>query len=252
MTANSRSRPARVRVCSHLIATAAVLAAVAGCEPPTGVPANQQAAYVEAMLVAGADTQWVLAEWQQPGESLYTDRRDPVPPSLVDLILTPRGGAPVGLQPDPTTPGRFFASLTVGPGEQYTLDGTVNGLPVHGTTLVPDALLIAEPASDTIAVTISECHLVCHIPYHWAARGADAFLVEQGSPGTAASNLAALRDTVGTLDVLPASQISEITIMALDPGASAFLLPTTPRGNIGAVFGFIGAASVGHRVIRWR
>ena len=253
-----RRGPVRQLRCRALaVAITLVPATAVACGSFTGIDGPRAQPYLQALRVAGTDTQVVWIEWQTPSDSSFTTEPRPVTANLVSLRLAGDDGVEAALEPDPTLPGRFLATLSAQSGARYTLDGTVDGHPVHGETRVPRPLLVAAP-TDSLVVSRSGCVVTCGVPYQWHADGATGFLILQSdsvglSPTPGNGQALAVFDTSGTLDLVPGSPGEDrLDILALDPAAASFLLASTPKSNLTGIFGVLGSASTSRRTIRWQ
>ena len=231
------------------------LLALIGCDTNIGPNATATPIpVIQCLLIAGDTAQTAWVEWRIPAESAFGPDVRPVDTALVHLSLVLPDSTRVPFTPVQSSPGRFDAGTTVTPGATYRLEGTVAGGAVTATTVTPGPLNISNPAQDTVHVPAASCSL-CSLAYQWSATGSDTYLVLQSSPATGQLvQGTSVHDTVGSVFVFRTRSGPDtvaLSVMALDPHAAAFLLPTTPKSSISGVFGLFGAASRARRWVVW-
>jgi hypothetical protein len=184
--------------------------------------------------------------------------------SLVDLwLVTPTGDsiryATTG------RPGQFAVVTTVDAGERYRLFGTVAGHAVTAQVSVPGALLVAQPAADTLRLSLQDA-FSRQVPFVWRADSAasyQALLVDNDGtshtvlivrPANPSRLVDMAPDTTGELLIIPPIQgvpdTAPLVILGYDRTAAAFYSSTT-KGNVHGAFGLFGAAAKAERVVVW-
>jgi hypothetical protein len=154
---------ARFRATHHTsIALTAALAACALDEIGLAPFENDPIA-VQAVLNAGSPRQVVWIERGfAPGRRLDYPQGPgslalPVPPSRVEVREV---GGPVHVfQPDPADAARFLADFTPAPGGRYELLIEASDRTIRGAVVVPDPVVIVEPAADTVDLPVEELRL---------------------------------------------------------------------------------------------
>jgi hypothetical protein len=242
---------------SHLRLCCAVASlSVAGCGELPTPPSSGPVFSVQSLLIAGASTQTVWVERLTPPDSSYTTRVRAVPPEFVHLTLVGDDGAATGFNPVPAQPGRFVAGVQVAAGAHYRLTGTVENVSIAAEATVPGPLDIVEPTEDTIRLESDSCLVGCSIRLRWSADGASALSYTQTPP----DSLAGAFDIAGSASE-PTTELrllsrrgptAQVTLTALDPAATAFLLGGQPQGNVSGAFGFLGAASYRTLWVQWQ
>ncbi len=238
----------------HLGAKTVVLWCVAafaagGCGELIGPPRDQRVPVVQALLVAGQDTQSLWVEWSTPADSTYRPSPRPLDSISVNLRLVAPDGAATPFLPSAATPGRFVARVQVRGGLTYRLAGTAGDSTVRAETTVPAPLRILLPAADTVRLRSGDS-----VPIVWGHNGAASFAVRRSDvprAGYGADTSGVMRSCSGTTCVW--------TVLALDPAAAAFLafdvslLGARPRrGNVQGGLGFFGSSTADWRVVVWQ
>lgn len=214
----------------------------------TAPPSDSSVPVVQSLLVVGASRHLVWVEWATPADSLISDDLRPVLPALVNLWLVPPVGDSVQFDPVPASPGAFeVEGVTVEPEQQYRLSGTVNSIAVSAGTTTPGLLRILAPESDTIRVS-RDCGLNCPLAYRWHSTGAAAYEFIYGESGAIHG---IVRDASGVLALQPGSGASAFQVLAYNPEAADFYVPSIANGNVRGVFGAFAAAATAARVIVW-
>jgi hypothetical protein len=141
-------------------ASLAVAAALAACAwGDVGLPpVENNVIAVQAVLNAGSPRQVVWIERGfAPGRRLDYPQGPgslalPVPPSRVEVREV---GGPVHVfQLDPADAARFLADFTPAPGGRYELLIEASGRTIRGAVVVPDPVVIVEPAADTVDLPV--------------------------------------------------------------------------------------------------
>lgn len=226
-----------------------VFTGLAACSADTTAPQpDARVPVLQSLLVVGESRHVMWVEWATPADSLISDDLRPVSPELVNLWLVSPAGDSVQFEPVLSSPGAFeVAGVTVEAEREYRLGGAVNSTEVSARTTTPGPLRIVAPESDTIRVS-RECGLNCPLAYHWHSTGAAAFEYIYGESGAIRG---IVRDTSGVLSLQPGSGASAFQVLAYNPDAAEFYVPSIANGNIRGVFGAFAAAATVARVIVW-
>jgi hypothetical protein len=146
------------------------------------------------------------------------------------------------------SPGAFeVTGVTAEAEREYRLVGAVNSTEVSARTTTPGLLRIVAPGSDTIRVS-RDCGLNCPLAYRWHSPGAAAYEYAYGESGAIRG---IVRDTSGELSLQPGSGASDFRILAYNPEAADFYVPSIANGNVRGVYGAFAAAAAAVRVIVW-
>jgi hypothetical protein len=229
----------------------AVLAPVVlACATPPTSPLGQRLPVLQGLLIADSlehafTVTWTL-ERVTPGRA-----PEPVPVDAAEVSLALRlpDGDLEGLEPIPESPGRFVVRATVKPLDQVRLTGSVAGIPVDVSILVPGPLTIVYPDTDTTRILSSGTSSMRRFPFAWSAQSAGGYFPV---PATAH-----FRHDLTSGEIVFSSFDGDtvaFTILAVDPASAAFYAAGTfnvPRGNIPGLLGVFGAATSARRVFIW-
>lgn len=235
-----------------------------GCGEVTGLPSAEPVPILQGLLLLGDSQHLLQAEWSSPTQIPFEPTQRAVDPSLVDLWLVGRTGDST---PYATTglPGQFAVIATVRGGERYRLSGTVAGREVTAQVNVPGALVVAQPAGDTLRFPLAADFP--EIPFAWRAESAISYqaLLVRDDGTTRTALVVRERDSTGLLlDIAPdatgrllflspsprVSDTARLVILGYDQSATAFFSSTT-KGNIRGAFGLFGAAAKAEKVVVW-
>jgi len=227
----------------------AVVLLAAACGEFLAPPAGGPVPVVQALLVAGEDTQSLWVEWSTPADSVYRPAVRPIDSALVDLRLLGPDGTATPFLPSSGTPGRFVARVHVQSQSTYRLAGVIADSAVSAQTTVPAPLRILSPATDTVRLRDGES-----VPLVWGHNGAASYALRL-SIGFRAGFLADTSRVIG-----PCPRTTCVwTVLALDAAAAAFLIvneyfsaPLPRPGNVRGASGFFGSAAADQRVVVWQ
>jgi hypothetical protein len=235
------------------------------CGEVTGLPSAEPIPVLQGLLILEEPRHLLRVEWSRPTHLPYETTGRPVDESLVDLWLVgPTGDS---IRYDPTgSAGEFAAVATVSAGETYHLSGTIAARPVTAQVSLPGALVVRQPAGDTLRLPLEDA-VFHHVPFAWRAESAasyQALLVDDDGTthtafvvrGTASAAvlLDIAPDTTGELLIIPPTQgvpdTAPLVILGYDRTAAGFFSSTT-KGNVHGAFGLFGAAAKTEKVVVW-
>jgi len=223
--------------------------ALGACADLLDPPPDERVPVIQALLVAGQDTQSLWVEWSTPADSVYRPPVRAIDPAQVDLRLQAPDGTATPFLPSPGTPGRFVAQVRVQSELGYGLVGVVADSTVGARTTVPARLRILSPATDTVLLRDGES-----VPFVWGQVGAASYAMRV-SAGYRADYRTDTSRVIG-----PCPRATCVwTVLALDTAAAAFLIvneystaPLPRRGNVRGALGFFGSATADSRVVVWQ
>lgn len=110
------------------------------------------------LLTAGQQTHPVTATWSIPAESSAALLGSQRPIGSTDLVLSVRGpdGSETLPEPVSTTPGLYSLRMSVVPGEEYRLSGSVAGRPIAASCRVPLEAVFIEPAGGVFRLKVNQ------------------------------------------------------------------------------------------------
>lgn len=227
----------------------AVVLLAGACGEFLAPPAGRPVPVVQALLVAGQDTQSLWVEWSTSADSVYRPQVRSIDSALVDLRLLGPGGTATPFLPSPGTPGRFVARVQVHSELTYRLVGVIADSTVSAQTTVPAPLRILSPATDTVRLRDGESVLLV-----WGHGGVGSYALRLSSGYRAVYQA----DTSRVIGPCPRTTCVW-TVLALDAAAAAFLIvneyssaPLPRPGNVRGALGFFGSAAADRRVIVWQ
>ena len=228
----------------------ALLAATA-CGDVTGIRIPLPVPVVQVLLVSGKSVQEAQIEYSAPADSVVARKPRPISPDSVSLMLTGPDSVPAPFSPKAGSPGRFIALHSIVPGVRYRLSGSVAGHAVSGAVTVPGALLVREPAADTLRLSASLP--TQQVRFAASSFGARAYIV-RGRRRSGPDSFEAIRDTAGFFHPMPLyanrADTVHLSFEAYDVHAAEAFLPFTSIGNLHGVLGAIGASvRASHSVI---
>lgn len=209
---------------------------------------------LQAVVVADTDEHHALLAWsERPDDDVTPDPSASVPEAA--LIARFPDGSLVQLAPVAGRPGELSFAGQVGPGDAVTLEGTVAGLAVRASAVVPGPLEVTQPAGDTLVVRRDACGLSCEVDVAWRAEGSAVLEVLQVAgegEDAALRGTRLLRAPAGRVALVASSGVERLLFVAHDAASDAFLFTEPARGNLGdAVLGFVGARAVVEKVLVW-
>jgi len=241
------------------IALGATLLGVAACglRDVPGPPGQEQVV-VQGILNAQRTQQELWIERSTPaGEPIGGDQRPlESPPSRIEIRDT--AGNIFSFSADAANPARFVSTFTPIPGARYDLVIEASGRVIQATAVVPRAIVIVDPAQDTVSGVASP-----FVNVTWT--GPNRWVRVSSIPDSASAEFGLFRqwvmnDTIAQVPMDPSYPrvlvwvvaVDSVSARAADPGA--FQGELNPfgqfRGNITGGVGFFGAATSDRLVVR--
>ena len=242
-----------------------VAVAFCGCGEVTGLASPEPVPVLQALLVLGESRHLLRATWSSPAHVPYEPSTRPVDPSLVNLWLVGPSGDSLRYTSTGSS-GEFAVAAAINAGDRYRLSGIVAARNVAAHVVVPGALVVGQPAGDTLRLRLEDA-VFHHVAFAWHADSAasyQALLVHDDGTRHPAYVLRANDSTGHLLDIVP-DTAGELLIIPPDPGvadtallvilgydrtATGFFASTT-KGNVRGAFGLFGAAAKREVVVVW-
>ena len=230
--------------------TAAVIAVLAGCSD-TPVTPQDASPVISLTLVAGESLHVAILSEAVPADQRLPRTPPPLDSSRVDLQVVDEQGSVYPLVATELA-GRFSVSMQVEAGALYELTGTIDGVTVSSTTVLPTSFTVATPAGDTIGADDGVVHTVTfHVPYRF--EGLDLSGFEARTLDEPAGRGQLMRGHEGEMVFLRPDDGDETTedllIFGYNQDATEWLVRTVPRSNIEGAFGGFGGALLERRYL---
>ncbi len=207
------------------------------------------------VLTAGAAQHRLVASWTTPADSAQLVHEGPRPIAATDLAIWIEGPGGVEARPIPVSDsaGVYALQLTVVPGTEYRLVGSIRGVPVTGTTRTPGPIQMVVPANDTIEVDdgLPDRAVLGPIQYHVRSLGARAAAIgpDPGEFVFTAGDTTGVWYLFGSL-IGPGTTLA--WVHAYDPAATAFLFRRATNANLTGAVGVFGSKAVRPITLRRR
>jgi len=242
----------RISLCATLLGVAAC-----GLRDVPGPPGQEQVV-VQGILNAQRTEQEIWIERSTPAGEPISGAPLPLesPPSRIEVRDT--AGNVFSFSRDTANPARFVATFTPIPGARYDLVIEAGGRVIQASAVVPRAIVIVDPAQDTVSGVSSP-----FVSVTWT--GPNRWVRVASIPDSASAEFNLFRqwvmnDTIAQVTmyasyprvVIWVLAVDSVSARAADPGS--FQGELNPfgqfRGNITGGVGFFGAATSDRVVVR--
>lgn len=228
-----------------------LLLLLSACDFVAPDAATEPIPVLEGILVAGRDSQYIQIRLARSADSAFVPYGPGARARTVSFTTTGNGS---------TVPAVAYRTdwilipFRIHPDSTYSIQGTVDGIPVSATTTVPHAVVVDDPAGDTLVIdTLGACAPgFCTFPVAVHGEGAFGYSLEFRDASDVLRLRGRIDNGVSTLDLDLFTLRSSTTadFFGLDEAAASFLLQTEPRSNIVGGFGVFGSAVLERKVVR--
>jgi hypothetical protein len=221
-------------------------------------PPGQEQVVVQCVLNAQRTQQELWIERSTPAGEPIGGAPRPLESQPSRIEIRDTAGNIFSFSADTANPARFVATFTPIPGARYDLVIDVSGRVIQATAVVPRAIVIVDPAQDTVSGVSSP-----FVSVTWT--GPNRWVRVASIPDSAGAEFGLFRqwvmnDTIAQVPMDPSYPrvvvwvlaVDSVSARAADPGA--FQGELNPfgqfRGNITGGVGFFGAATSDRLVVR--